>query len=403
VIDHAETRDVHHPRFVGEPTEQLAGESEELRSCQTIVLEDDSAIDMLEEPIDRRHDRRVETMIRVGYSSVHRARPIDQIEAGDDLVAERLISGHQGPWSIYSDKDLRRSHLTQSGDLLAHRLRTVESDHEHGWIEGSLSRWCVSRHHWPRIPVISLGLVRLLCSRSVILSYEHKFIFLKTRKVAGSSLELYLRQFCGPDDIVTPLMVHEEEQIDPDTMRAPTDARSRPAMPWELNTDKVKKMIERRKWPVTKNWFSHQWASDVRRRAGQPTWNESFKFTVVRNPWDRVVSSYYWQKSNRGDRFTLDQAVERAANNWIIYTIRNEVAVDHVIRFENLLSDFGDVCDRIGISRPTELPRLKSTSRPPGVAPADILSTKQVNRIAYLCRKEIDLFGYEYDPISSRP
>jgi len=236
---------------------------------------------------------------------------------------------------------------------------------------------------------------------NVILSYEHRYIFLKTRKVAGSSLELYLRQFCGPVDIVTPLMAHEEEQIDPVAVRPPTDVRSRPAMPWELNARKIKKMIQRRKWPVTRQWYSHQPANHIRNRAGNQTWDASFKFTVVRNPWDRVVSMFYWRNSNHGYRLKLDDVVERAADNWSIYTIRNRVAVDHILRFENLLADFGDVCDRIGIPRPNELPRLKSASRPPGIAPADLLSPKQVDRIGYLCRKEIDTFGYTYDPTPS--
>lgn len=35
----------------------------------------------------------------------------------------------------------------------------------------------------------------------------------------------------------------------------------------------------------------------------QTTWNEYFKFTVVRNPWDRSYSDYLWIKRDRGIRF----------------------------------------------------------------------------------------------------
>ena len=38
----------------------------------------------------------------------------------------------------------------------------------------------------------------------MIISHKHNFIFIKTRKTAGSSVELYLENFCGPDDIISP-------------------------------------------------------------------------------------------------------------------------------------------------------------------------------------------------------
>jgi hypothetical protein len=39
----------------------------------------------------------------------------------------------------------------------------------------------------------------------MIVSHEHKFIFLKSKKTAGTSIELALSQLCGPSDILTPL------------------------------------------------------------------------------------------------------------------------------------------------------------------------------------------------------
>ena len=39
----------------------------------------------------------------------------------------------------------------------------------------------------------------------MIVSHKHKFIFLKTKKTAGTSIELALTKLCGDDDIITPL------------------------------------------------------------------------------------------------------------------------------------------------------------------------------------------------------
>src|SRR5205814_10051869 len=35
------------------------------------------------------------------------------------------------------------------------------------------------------------------------ISHKHKFIFIKTVKTAGTSLEVLLAQHCGPDDVLT--------------------------------------------------------------------------------------------------------------------------------------------------------------------------------------------------------
>jgi hypothetical protein len=47
----------------------------------------------------------------------------------------------------------------------------------------------------------------------VIVSHRHRFIFIKTTKTAGTSVEMFLRQFCGPDDIVTSLRRDEEREV----------------------------------------------------------------------------------------------------------------------------------------------------------------------------------------------
>jgi hypothetical protein len=36
----------------------------------------------------------------------------------------------------------------------------------------------------------------------LIISHRHRFIFLKTRKTAGTSVEIALSRFCGPDDVI---------------------------------------------------------------------------------------------------------------------------------------------------------------------------------------------------------
>lgn len=45
----------------------------------------------------------------------------------------------------------------------------------------------------------------------VIVSHEHKFIFMKTRKTASTSVEIALSRVCGERDIITPDLAEDEE------------------------------------------------------------------------------------------------------------------------------------------------------------------------------------------------
>jgi len=44
----------------------------------------------------------------------------------------------------------------------------------------------------------------------MIISHKYQFIFLKTAKTAGTSIEIALSRFCGQDDIITPVSVEDE-------------------------------------------------------------------------------------------------------------------------------------------------------------------------------------------------
>lgn len=92
-----------------------------------------------------------------------------------------------------------------------------------------------------------------------------------------------------------------------------------------------------------------------------------FRFTVVRNPWDRFVSGWLYCEETR-DRPLRDllQDLPKIGHDYthitrlqrdILFDQSGFLVVEKLMRFENLQKDFDEVCDTIGKPH-TTLPRL---------------------------------------------
>ncbi len=156
----------------------------------------------------------------------------------------------------------------------------------------------------------------------------------------------------------------------------------------------------------------HAYAAEVR-SAFPSEWENYFKFCVVRNPFDKVVSDYYWKTRSLNDPPSFSEflraikegdsnsgLVPLRPDNWPIYTIDDEVVVDSVVRFENLKNGLSEVLRKIGIEWDGVLPRVKSGIRTDREGQSTsyrmIYKRKDRELVQRLYRNEIDYFGYEF-------
>jgi len=72
----------------------------------------------------------------------------------------------------------------------------------------------------------------------MVISHRYKFIFLKTNKTAGTSVEIALPKFCGSDDIITPIKLEDEENQEKLGYRGPQNYLS-PPMDYGLETCRI--------------------------------------------------------------------------------------------------------------------------------------------------------------------
>ena len=156
----------------------------------------------------------------------------------------------------------------------------------------------------------------------------------------------------------------------------------------------------------------HMTAVDARKQLGDAIWNSYFKFTIVRNPYDRMLSRYFWSMKARPRHReewgieTLDQFLRYRAEyvneNWLIYTHGDQIVVDDTVRFENFEGDLARISDRLGLDRniyddmkgdPRQV-RFPPRRRAPRRAPAETIGPAQAEIIRTLCIKEIEAFDY---------
>lgn len=248
----------------------------------------------------------------------------------------------------------------------------------------------------------------------MIISYCNKFIFIKTRKTAGSSLEVGLSRVCGPNDIITRLssklgeekMRREEGGIGPlNCMKSIAEHRG--FREW-------RKLLLRGK--RAERYSQHMTAQEIRDRIGEPIWSSCLRFTIERNPWDRALSRYWWRKykwekrgrSNFPDLteflLYLEREKPHRLTNWGHYTINDQIAVDRVIFYETLSRDLEQLHRDLGLEGDISLPRerAKGSFRQDKRHHSEILSPKDKEIIARNCRREIEAFGYEFKPQSTQ-
>jgi hypothetical protein len=142
-------------------------------------------------------------------------------------------------------------------------------------------------------------------------------------------------------------------------------------------------------------------------------WDQYFRFAFVRNPYDLQVSLYNyvrrcgkWHPEYKRVRRYADvseyvkQHVARLAQRRELRTQTDLLCssdgvslVNFIGRFENLHEHFEQICSRIGIRRVT-LPHLNSARSPFGRSVLD-RTARQIVANAY--RRDFELFGYSID------
>lgn len=190
-----------------------------------------------------------------------------------------------------------------------------------------------------------------------LVSHSHAFIYLKTEKTGGTSVEMALQTLCTPPGTEV--------------------AHYGPAVVSEVGI--LGARGDRYTRADTTGWKSHMPAKAVARKLGRRAWSRYLKVASLRNPYDKAVSWYWFMARKHGleqtDPVTDFRAFIREKDaqgyfrshrdiDWRVTHIGKRPIIDHYIRLEHLQDDFTALFERLGIAGVTlDVPKVKAETR----------------------------------------
>ena len=158
--------------------------------------------------------------------------------------------------------------------------------------------------------------------------------------------------------------------------------------------------------------LDHSTALEKYRQLGAVAWQRKFTFTMVRNPWDKVVSHYHYRvrtnQTGMGENtLPFDEWLQRCyvdrdpeyydeprmfmpQRQWLVDE-NGVLLVEFIGRFENLQEDFRHICERLSVE--AELGHAKPSARG---SYRDYYSSESRDLIGVVFAEDVELFGYRF-------
>ena len=231
----------------------------------------------------------------------------------------------------------------------------------------------------------------------MIISHTHRFIFIKTNKTAGTSIEIALASICGEEDVITPFRAENEEfRVGRGPQNYRIEHSLKPKRPlW-------RKLLGRpeRYWHPSVGFYEHMPAWRVRNYVGEETWRSYTKFAFDRNPWDRQVSWYLYKTKSKNRRPSFERFMRSRyayVDNHDLYMLNSELAMDFLGRYESLEEDLNKALALAGVETRVSVPKVNVTPKKDGSRDHRSYYTPELrDMVAKWYAPEIALLGYGF-------
>ncbi len=202
-----------------------------------------------------------------------------------------------------------------------------------------------------------------------MISVKHGFVFVHIPKTAGNALQTVLRKY-------------SEDKI--------------------RRRDTSQDGIER--FAVTSNFGTtkHSTLADYYSALGAIRLMNMFRFTCIRNPWDRAISYFFspFRGTITWDRDAFINVLDeiKPMHNFLSFPTETpdtipSVNMNFIMRYETLNEDFATLCDLLKI-RKKKLPLRNKSNRLPYQKYYD---EELIELVKTRFRQDVNIFGYAFD------
>ncbi|HVT66035.1 MAG TPA: hypothetical protein VHD81_12855 [Mycobacteriales bacterium] len=229
----------------------------------------------------------------------------------------------------------------------------------------------------------------------MILSHRHKFIYIKGRKVASTSIEIALSRVCGPDDIITPITPADERQrLQARNYSNNPKAEARWLRRVERGSDKVAKPAK---------FYNHMSLTEVIDLVGDLS--DYQVLFAERSPYAKVLSCLNWRHGRRqydGQQLKVGDAANllsdfresmKRPRNIDLYRMADGSLPSTGWRFESLPASVNAFIEGLGYP-PAEFPSAKRGIMADAVDIHDWFGPAQLEMINEYFADEFEAFGY---------
>ena len=209
----------------------------------------------------------------------------------------------------------------------------------------------------------------------MIISFKHKFIYVKNRKVGGTSLEKYLI-----DKLIDPSIdVHTGSKID------------------NYQSNKIK-MTDGQE---VSGHISIIDISRILKKNLENLMSEFFIFSIERNPFDKVVSSYHFHKKDE-DFLDFIKNTKFLPKDWNKYALNNNI-IGRVYLYEEFEKLFDSLNVILSLNKNNLLNfsefkyyNLKSNFRPKDTPYQNYYCDESKKFVESYFKQEIERFNYAF-------
>lgn len=177
----------------------------------------------------------------------------------------------------------------------------------------------------------------------MIILHDEQLIFIKPKKVAGTSFEIALSKFATDKDIITKLSPEDEIK------RELLSGRRSQNCEWNFPDPKLlrrPKAVAKSLLCIKPNtkYYNHMGLEEIKSLATKEVWSNFKKLSIIRDPFDVIASQYQFRLlKGRIKSMSLMDFVESNPSvlhlNREHYFVDGRISIDVMLRFENLIED----------------------------------------------------------------